>query len=322
MAEPQPPKLLDQARQKPGAKHYSIRTGEACVAWIRRFILFHDKRHPREMGEKEISAFPTHLPVQGKVAASTQNQALRALLFLYGEILEQDLDKFQNVVWAKKPVKLPIVFTRREVRAVPARMDGTCRHMASLPYCSGPRLMERLRLRVKDADFAYGQLIVRDGKGEKDRATVLPESPVEPLERRLAEVKVIHDQDLKEGFGNVYLPYALERKDPNAGREWGWRYVFPAPNRSKDPRSSEIRRHDASESMLQKAVKTAIRTAGIIKPGSPHSPRHGFATHLLEGGYGIRTVQDLLGREDVSTMIYTHVLNKGGMGVQSPADRL
>ena len=323
MADPQPPRLLDQVRQRLRVKHYSIRTEDAYIGWIRRYILFHGKRHPKEMGENEISAFLTHLAVEGKVSASTQNQALCALLFLYGEILDQDLDKFQNVVWAKKPSKLPVVFTQGEVQAVLARMDGACWLMASLLYGSGLRLMECLRLRVKDTDFEYRQVIVRDGKGEKDRATILPETLIEPLKHHLAKIKLIHEQDLKEGYGTVYLPYALARKYPNAGREWGWQYVFPAPNRSKDPRSQETRRHHLGEDVLQRAVRKAVRKAEIVKPGTCHTFRHSFATHLLEAGYDIRTVQELLGHEDVSTtMIYTHVLNKGGKGVLSPLDKI
>jgi integron integrase len=319
----QPPKLLDQVRHRMRAKHYSIRTEDAYVGWIRRFILFHCKQHPREMGENEISAFLTHLAVAGKVSASTQNQALCALLFLYSEILDQDLDRFQNVVWAKKPSKLPVVFTQEEVRRVFAHMDGTCWLMASLLYGSGLRLMECLRLRVKDVDFGYRQVIVRDGKGGKDRSTVFPETVMEPLKHHLARVKLIHAQDLKEGYGDVYMPYALDRKYPNAGKEWGWQYVFPAPNRSKDPRATEIRRHHLGEEVLQRAVRKAVRKAGIIKHGTCHTFRHSFATHLLEAGYDIRTVQELLGHEDVSTtMIYTHVMNKGGKGVLSPLDKI
>jgi integron integrase len=275
------------------------------------------------MGEQEISAFLTHLAVHGKVSASTQNQALCALLFLYGQILDQDLDKFQNVVWAKKPSKLPVVFTVDEVQAVLAHLDGACWLMASLLYGSGLRLMECLRLRAKDIDFGYKQVLVRDGKGEKDRVTVLPEATAEPLKHHLERVRRIHEQDLKEGYGNVYLPYALDRKYPHAGREWKWQYVFPAPGRSKDPRSHQIRRHHLGEDVLQRAVKKAVRKAGISKHGSCHTFRHSFATHLLEAGYDIRTVQELLGHEDVSTtMIYTHVLNKGGKGVSSPLDRI
>jgi len=323
MTDRQPPRLLDQVRHKVRVKHYSIRTEDAYVGWIRRFILFHHKRHPREMGEKEISAFLTHLAVEGKVAASTQNQALCALLFLYGEVLDQDLSTFQNVVWAKKPSRLPVVFTIEEVRAVLSHLDGTCWLMASLLYGSGLRLMECFRLRVKDVDFGYKQIIVRDGKGEKDRATVFPETVMEPLKHHLAKARLIHEQDLKEGYGNVYMPYALDRKYPSAGREWGWQYVFPAPNRSKDPRSREIRRHHLGEDVLQRAVKKAVRKAGIVKHGTCHTFRHSFATHLLEAGYDIRTVQELLGHEDVSTtMIYTHVMNKGGKGALSPLDKI
>ena len=273
------------------------------------------------MGKSEVSQFLTHLAVNRKVAASTQNQALSALLFLYSHVLDQPFDWLEDVERAKKPSRLPVVFTKEEARALLRQLDGSKWLMASLLYGSGLRLMECLRLRVKDIDFGYDQIVVRDGKGQKDRVTVLPQALKAPLERHLSKVKALHEKDLKEGFGEVYLPFALEKKYSRASREWGWQYVFPAARRSKDPRSEVIRRHHLDETVLQSAVKEAIRAAGITKPGSPHSFRHSFATHLLEAGYDIRTVQELLGHKDVTTtMIYTHVMNKGGKGVKSPLD--
>ena len=257
------------------------------------------------------------------VAASTQNQALSAILFLYREILKQPLDWLDGVERAKKPLKLPVVFTKEEVRAVLLQLEGLKWLMASLLYGSGLRLMECVRLRVKDVDFGYNQIVVRNGKGNKDRVTVLPVSLKEPLQEHLAKVRALHNKDLREGFGRVYLPFALEKKYANANREWGWQYVFPSSKRSVDPRSGIVRRHHIAETVLQRAVKAAIRAAGITKPGSCHTFRHSFATHLLEAGYDIRTVQELLGHKDVSTtMIYTHVMNKGGQGVRSPIDVL
>ena len=314
-------KLLDQMCEVLRLKHLSFRTEEAYVGWVRRFILFHDKRHPKEMGAQEIRAFLTHLAVHGKVAASTQNSALNALLFLYRHVLKQpfpDLDEFER---AKRPHRLPIVFTREEVTAVLAQLSGTSRLMGSLLYGAGLRLMECVRLRVKDVDFAYHQITVRDGKGGQDRVTMLPRPLAEPLQRHLAKVKLPHEEELLEGYGEVYLPYAFDRKDPHAGKSWEWQYVFPAAKRAIDPRSGIERRHHVSETVLQKAVKEAIRRAGIQKRGSCHTLRHSFATHLLEDGYDIRTVQELLGHKDVSTtMIYTHVLQRGGKGVRSPLD--
>ncbi|PYV81699.1 MAG: integron integrase [Acidobacteria bacterium] len=309
------PKLLEQVRERIRLKHYSIRTEQAYLHWVRDYILFHKKRHPKEMGKSEVTAFLTHLAVKRKVAASTQNQALSALLFLYSEVLQQPFDWLED--------KLPVVFTQDEARAVLRQMEGAKWLMASLLYGSGLRLMECLRLRVKDIDFGYGQIVVRDGKGQKDRVTVLPQALKEPLQRHLVRVKALHERDLQEGFGEVYLPTALERKYPKASKEWGWQYLFPAAKRSQDPRSDAIRRHHVDETVLQSAVRDAIRAAGITKLGSPHSFRHSFATHLLEAGYDIRTVQELLGHKDVSTtMIYTHVMNKGGKGVRSPIDLL
>lgn len=317
----QKPKLLDQVRNAIRVKHYSYRTEESYINWIKRFIFFHNKRHPAEMGEREISQFLTHLAVNEKVSASTQNQALSAILFLYRNVLKQELAWIDDIERAKKPEKLPVVFTPDEAKAILLRLEGLTWLMASLLYGAGLRLMECVRLRVKDIDFAYNQIVLRDTKGNKDRVTMLPVSLKEPLQRHLSKVKVIHDQDLKEGFGRVYLPYALEQKYPNAAAEWGWQYVFPASKRSIDPRTGIERRHHLDESVLQRAVKQAIRKAGIAKLASCHTFRHSFATHLLENGYDIRTVQELLGHKDVrTTMIYTHVLNRGGKGVKSPID--
>jgi integron integrase len=319
----QKPKLLDQVRYAIRTKHYSIRTEEAYVQWIRRFILFHNKRHPKDMGAKEVSQFLSDLAVTRQVAASTQNQALSAILFLYQEVLRQEIGWVDEVVRAKKPRKLPVVLTREEVKAVLHGLSGTAWLMASLLYGSGLRLMECLRLRVKDVDFAYNQIVVRDGKGEKDRVTVLPLNVKVPLQRHLQDVEKLHARDLEGGFGRVYMPYALERKYVNANREWAWQYIFPAATRSIDPRSGIERRHHVSKLVLQRAVKAAIRKAGIAKAASCHTFRHAFATHLLEAGYDIRTVQELLGHQDVNTtMIYTHVLNRGGRGVRSPGDLL
>lgn len=315
------PKLLDQVRNLIRVKHYSIRTEEAYVNWIRRFILFHNKRHPNEMGEPEVSQFLTHLAVKGKVSASTQNQALSAVLFLYREVLKKDIGWLDDVERAKRPTRLPVVFTREEAKAILAHLEGSKWLMANLLYGSGLRLMECIRLRIKDLDFEYNQIVVRDAKGQKDRVTMLPVSLKEPLKRHLEKVRAIHEKDLKEGFGKVYLPFALERKYPNANQEWGWQYVFPASKHSGDPRTGIERRHHIAETVLQRGVKAAIRSTGITKNGSCHTFRHSFATHLLEAGYDIRTVQELLGHKDVSTtMIYTHVLNRGGKGVKSPLD--
>lgn len=317
------PRLLDQVRDKIRVKHYSIRTEQAYLDWVKRFVLFHGKRHPEAMGAAEVEAFLTHLAVERNVASSTQNQALSAILFLYKEVLGKDLPWLENVERAKRPARLPVVLTPAEVRAVMAHLDGRHRVMAGLLYGAGLRLMECVRLRVKDVDFAYQQITVRDGKGNKDRVTMLPQSVVEPLRDHLAKVRILHGRDVEEGFGEVYLPFALERKYPRAGREWGWQYVFPATKRSVDPRSGKERRHHIDEQSLQRAVKNAVRLAGVNKQASCHTFRHSFATHLLESGYDIRTVQELLGHNDVSTtMIYTHVLNKGGKGVRSPLDHL
>jgi len=319
----QKPKLLDQVRNAIRYKHYSYRTEEAYVYWIKRYIFFHNKRHPKEMGNEEVSQFLTHLAVHDKVAASTQNQAFSAVLFLYRHILKQNLDMLENVTRAKRSQKLPVVFTTQEIKAIFAHLEGNKWLMANLLYGAGLRLQECLQLRVKDIDFGYNQIVVRNGKGQKDRVTMLPNCVTNRLQQHLQAVQAIHQNDLKKGFGEVYLPYALARKYKNANKEWAWQYVFPSQSLSKDTRSQKTRRHHIHESIIQKALKRAIRMAQIHKPGSCHSLRHSFATHLLESGYDIRTIQDLLGHKDVSTtMIYTHVLNKGGKGVQSPVDML
>ena len=302
-------------------RHYSIRTEQAYLQWIHRFILFHHKRHPRDMGSAEVTAFLSDLAVRRNVAASTQNQALHAILFLYRDVLKLSLPWLDDVQRAKRPQHLPVVFTREEVRALLAQLQGTLWLMATLTYGTGFRLLECLRLRIKDLDFQYRQILVRDAKGQKDRVTVLPGSLIEPLRTHLLKVRNLHEADLRNGFGRVYLPHALATKYPSADREWHWQYVFPSSRRSVDPRSGIERRHHAPEDALQRAVKLAIRKAGIVKPGSVHTLRHSFATHMLESGYDIRTVQELLGHADVkTTMIYTHVLNRGGRGVVSPAD--
>ena len=315
------PKLLDRVRAVMRQKHYSMRTEESYISWIKRFVYFHNLRHPDEMGAKEITAFVSALATEQNVSASTQNQALCALVFLYKQVLEREPGEFENIIRAQRPKRLPVVLTRDEVKRVLEKLSGVHWLMAMLLYGSGLRLRECLQLRVKDVDFGYLQITVRDGKGEKDRRTMLPKSVILPLREHLEKVKAIHDQDLKRGFGETRLPYALAKKYPNAGKDWGWQYVFPASRLSKDPLDGVWRRHHIHESVLQKAVKGAVRAVGITKPAGCHTLRHSFATHLLEAGYDIRTVQELLGHARVeTTMIYTHVLNKGGMGVKSPAD--
>lgn len=317
----QPPKLLDRVRWHLRVKHYSIRTEQAYADWIRRYILFHGKRHPDEMGEEQIAQFLTHLAIEKQVAASTQNQALSALLFLYHRVLDRKLDFIDKVERVQRPPKIPVVFTRSEARAVLARLKGDYRLMAHLLYGSGLRLLECLRLRIKDIDFGYRQITVREGKGMHERVTILPERLIRPLQSHLARVKELHRQDLAQGGGAVYLPSALSRKYPNAARDWIWQYAFPADKVSIDPRSGEKRRHHVAEKNLQNAVKHAIRAAGTTKAASCHTFRHSFATHLLESGYDIRTVQELLGHKNVATtMIYTHVLNKPGLNIRSPID--
>ncbi len=315
------PKFIEQMRSFMRARRYSLRTEQAYFDWVRRFILFHAKRHPREMAETEIVEFLTHLATQRNVAASTQNQALSALLFLYQQFLGKKLGRLDGALRASRPPRLPVVLTREEVRAVLAHVRPPYRLMAELLYGSGLRLLECLRLRVKDVDFGYSRIVVRDGKGAKDRVTMLPGRLRQPLKEHLAHAKAVHERDLQLGFGSVYLPDALERKYPNAHRSWMWQYIFPAAKRSVDPVSGRVQRHHVLEKSLQNAVANAVRATGITKPASCHTLRHSFATHLLDGGYDIRTVQELLGHKDVSTtMIYTHVLNKPGIGVKSPLD--
>jgi integron integrase len=318
-----PPKLLDRVRQALQTRHYSRRTIKAYVGWIRRYILFHRKRHPAEMGAAEVTQFLTSLAVERKVAASTQNQALGALLFLYREVLEQNLPWLDDLVRAKRPEHLPVVLTRDEVRAVLEHLDGVPRLMALLFYGAGLRLLEAARLRVQDVDFAASLIVVRDGKGAKDRVTMLPAAVRADLTRHLQGVRRQHERDVKNGAGWVELPDALGRKYPNAGRQWGWQWVFPATRFYFHRETRQRRRHHLHESVPQRAVKEAVRGAGIAKHAKCHTFRHSFATHLLEDGYDIRTVQELLGHRDVATtMIYTHVLNRGPAAVRSPADRM
>ncbi|MCC6867297.1 MAG: integron integrase [Burkholderiales bacterium] len=314
--------LLDQVRQRTRLKHYSIRTEQAYCEWIKRFVLFHGKRHPSALGAAEVEQFLTSLAVDRRVAASTQNQAKSALLFLYREVLGVELPWLDGVQKAKTPSRLPVVLTREEVEWVLARLVGVHRLVGSLLYGTGLRILEAMRLRVKDVDFTRREIVVRDGKGNKDRVTMLPARITPGLRDQIAHAKEIHRGDLDEGFGKVWLPFALDRKFASAAGEWAWQYVFPAEARSADPRDGVVRRHHLSEQAFQRAMKNAVRGAGIVKPATPHTLRHSFATHLLEAGYDIRTVQELLGHEDVSTtMIYTHVLNRGGHGVVSPLDR-
>lgn len=303
--------------------HYAIRTEDAYVDWVKRFILFHGKRHPRDMGPKEVADFLSHLAVDRHVSASTQNQAKAAVLFLYRHVLGTELPWMDDVVIAKVPQRLPVVLTAREVRSLLHELNGTTGLLASLLYGTGMRLMEGLRLRVKDIDFERREIVIREGKGSKDRVTVLPENLIEPLQQRLHKTRQTHQADLDEGYGEVHMPDALHVKYPQAGRAWGWQYVFPSQARSVDPRSGVIRRHHLSEQSVQRAVSGAAKRAGIHKPCSPHTLRHSFATHMLQAGYDIRTVQELLGHANVATtQIYTHVLNKGGRGVLSPLDQL
>ncbi|MDP2795230.1 MAG: integron integrase [Sulfurisoma sp.] len=317
------PKLLDQVRARIRVKHYSIRTEAQYVQWIKRFIIFHGKRHPRDMGAPEVEAFLSDLAVVGGVASSTQNQALSALLFLYREVLEIQLPWLDNVTRAKPSKRLPVVLTPAEVRAVLERMDGVHALMGKLLYGTGMRLMECVRLRVKDVDFGRNEILIREGKGAKDRVTMLPAALASPLVEHLARRRLIFDDDLAAGRAEAWLPDALAKKYPNAATEWPWQFVFCSGSHSTDPRSGRVRRHHIDEKLLQRAMKKAVTAARLAKPATPHTLRHSFATHLLESGQDIRTVQELLGHSDVSTtMIYTHVLNKGGRGVTSPLDRL
>ncbi|MBS3935249.1 MAG: integron integrase [Sulfuritalea sp.] len=317
------PRLLDQVRARIRAKHYSIRTEDQYVFWVKRFIRFHGRRHPRELGAAEIEAFLSDLAVHGQVAAATQNQALSALLFLYREVLEVDLPWLDGITRAKPSQRLPVVLTPAEVRAVLDRMDGVYGLMARLLYGTGMRLMECVRLRVKDADFGRHEIVIRAGKGAKDRVTMLPAALAGPLADHLARRQVVYEDDLRDGKAEVWLPDALAKKYPNAPMEWGWQFVFCSGSHSVDPRSGRVRRHHVDEKLLQRAMKKAVIAARLPKPATPHTLRHSFATHLLESGQDIRTVQELLGHSDVrTTMIYTHVLNRGGRGVTSPLDRL
>ncbi len=315
------PRMLDRVREEIRIRHYSPRTEKAYVSWIKRIIFFHDKRNPEIMGEAEISAFLSALATRHKVSASTQGQALSAVLFLYRHVLRRELNEME-FARAKRPTRLPLVLTRREVNAVLDRMAGTTALMASLLYGSGLRVLECCRLRTKDVDLQRRELIVRDGKGEKDRITMLPESLVKPLAAQLRRARAQHERDVRTGAGFVELPYALDKKYPNAPRAWGWQWVFPATRQYCHRETDQRRRHFLHESALQRAVKQAVLAAGISKPASCHTLRHSFATHLLEDGYDIRTIQELLGHKDVTTtMIYCHVLNRGGRGVRSPLDK-
>ncbi|MDL1897917.1 integron integrase [Anaerolineae bacterium CFX7] len=321
MEPPRPRKLLDQVQDVIALKHYSPRTGETYSHWIKRFILFHGKRHPQEMGAPEIEQFLTHLATQENVAASTQNQALSALLFLYRDVLKRGLAFVNLNVRAEKPKLLPTVLTKQEAQTVLALMTGTHQLMAKLLYGSGLRLMECVELRVKDFDFARRQIIVRDGKGNQDRATMLPETLSAPLQEYLVRRKHLYETDVAKGAGYVPLPYALERKYPNAHREWIWQFVFCSSQLAQDPKTKRTQRWYMSESTLQRAVKQAADRAKLDKRVNCHTFRHSFATHLLESGYDIRTVQELLGHKDVkTTMIYTHVLQRGPLAVRSPLD--
>jgi integron integrase len=317
------PKLLTQVRYALRSRHYSKRTEDSYVVWIKRYIFFHKVRHPAEMAETEVNQFLTHLAIKEKVSASTQNQALSALLFLYRYVLERQLGELGEVIRARKSKRLPVVLTRDEVKAVFRRLRGEQRLVAVLMYGTGMRLMECLRLRVKDVDFGSDEILIRQGKGDKDRRTMLPEKVKAPLLKHLERVKKVHARDLADGYGRVPLPDALNRKYPNASADWRWQFVFPQLKRWVNPKTGAQGRHHIDESIIQKAIKTAVGAAGISKPATSHSLRHSFATHLLQDGYDIRTIQELLGHKDVkTTMIYTHVLNRGGRGVRSPADSL
>jgi integron integrase len=319
--DPRPPRLLDQLRAAIRARHYSRRTEKAYTTWVRRFIVFHDKRHPRELGQPEVTAYLTYLATTRKVSASTQNQALSAILFLYREVLRQDLPWLDDVVRAKRSIRVPVVLTREEVAALLSHLTGTPHLVATLLYGGGLRLLEALQLRIKDLDFATGEITVRAGKGRKDRHTMLPQRARAPLHEHLQRVKRLHDADLAAGAGHVALPDSLQLKYPGASRDWGWQWVFPATRSYRDPETAQRRRHHLHETVIQQAVRDARLRAQLTKPATSHTLRHSFATHLLESGYDIRTIQELLGHTDVATtMIYTHVLNRGGRGVKSPLD--
>ncbi|MBI5883398.1 MAG: integron integrase [Elusimicrobia bacterium] len=318
-----PPRLLEKFRDAIRLRHYSFRTEQAYEHWIKRFIRFHDMRHPREMGPPEVERFLSHLATDRNLSASSQNQALNALAFLYHEVLRVELGDLGEIARAKRPAKLPVVLTREEVGRLLSAMSGTYRLMAELLYGTGMRLGECLELRVKDVDFGAGHVMVRGGKGMKDRVTMLPKRLEEPLKRHLAYVQTLHESDLRRGGGMVWLPFAFKEKCPSAEKAWGWQFVFPGPSLWQDPRDGLWKRHHCHESPLQKAVGRASRQAGLDKPVGPHTLRHCFATHLIEAGYDIRTAQELLGHRDVSTtMIYTHVLSKPGAEVRSPLDSM
>ena len=317
-----PPRLLDRVREAIRVRHYSRRTEQAYVAWIRRFILANGRRHPAGLGGQEVEAFLTRLASDGQVAPGTQNQALAALLFLYREVLQVDLPWMEGIVRAKRSRRIPVVLAREEVDRMLSVLDGQSWLMAALLYGTGMRLMECVRLRVKDVDFARSEILVRDGKGGKDRRVPLPKRLRATLETAVERVRVLHAHDLVAGAGEAWLPYALASKYPGAGHELGWQYVFPAPRLSRDPHSGRQRRHHVDESALQRAIRRARATAGVDKPATCHTLRHSFATHLLDAGADIRTVQELLGHKDVATtQIYTHVLQRGAGGVLSPLDR-
>jgi integron integrase len=319
----QEPKLLDRLRNSIRARHYSHRTEEAYLMWAKRFILFHNKRHPSSMGGDEVNAFLSSLAIDDRVSASTQNQALNALLYLYRHVLQDPLPWLQDVVRARRPMHLPVVLTPDEVRLVIDRMNGVSHLVAQLLYGSGLRLMEALTLRVKDVDFSRKQLMIRDTKGKRDRATMLPESAIAPLRRHLEDVRALHNDDLRDGFGAVVTPDAIARKIPGAPKEWTWQWVFPATSRYKEQGTQVERRHHLHETVVQRAVRTATLQSGLAKRVTCHTFRHSFATHLLERGHDIRTIQELLGHRDVATtMIYTHVLRLGARGVRSPLDPL
>lgn len=317
------PRLLDRVRREIRVRHYSIRTESSYVDWIKRFIIFNDRRHPRELGACEVTAFLTHLAVERSVAPSTQAQANSAILFLYRVVLNIALPWLDEVVAASNPRRLPVVLTVPEVRSVLQQMNGSVGLICALLYGTGMRLIEGLRIRVKDVEFSRREILVRNGKGGKDRVTVLPENLIAPLQEQIAKARTLHQRDLSEGFGTVWLPGALDVKYPGAPKQWGWQWVFPSTTRSADPRTGKVHRHHLNEASVQKAMSLAAKRAGIVKPCSPHILRHSFATHLLQSGYDIRTVQELLGHSDVSTtMIYTHVMNRGGRGVRSPLDQM
>jgi len=317
------PRLLDRVRREIRVRHYSIRTESSYVDWIKRFIIFHGRRHPAALGASEVMAFLTYLAVERKVAPSTQAQAKSAILFLYRVVLNTALPWLDEVVAASNPRRLPVVLTQPEVRAVLSQMNGSVGLVCALLYGTGMRLIEGLRIRVKDVEFTRREIVVRDGKGGKDRVTVLPENLIAPLQQQIARARALHQRDLADGHGAVWLPGALDAKYPGAPRQWGWQWVFPSATRSTDPRTGSLHRHHLNEASVQKAMGLAAKRAGIVKPCSPHILRHSFATHLLQAGYDIRTLQELLGHSDVSTtMIYTHVMNRGGRGVRSPFDQI